>query len=376
MTKEIGILGSTGSIGRQALDVVREFPSEFTVSALSAHTSMNLLKEQATEFSPDTVAISDPVEDPPDEWIRGREGLLEIASMDLDLLVLAIVGAAGVEPCLRAIETGTDIAFANKEVLVTAGNLVRRRLEDSETELIPVDSEHSALMQLLQDEDNDDVTKLILTASGGPFLNHSLEELQNVTPEDALDHPNWDMGPKITVDSATMMNKGLEVIEALHLFDFPPNQVDAIIHPQSMVHGLIELTDNSVKAHCSEPDMKLAIQYALFYPEHRESLVDSVDFSVENNWEFRPIDRRKFPCFDLAVSAAESGSTAPVLLNASNEVAVEAFLDGQISFRDIPKLIENCLESVDSPECSDLESIMEVDRQGREFTRRAISGSK
>ncbi len=372
MKKRIGILGATGSIGCQTLEVIREFRDEFNVVALTTHGSVDLVSRQAHEFNPEVVGItaSRGCEEATKEgWCEGAEVLVEIAQMELDILVVAVVGTAGLRPSLKALELGTDVALANKEVLVVAGNLIKQAERESSGQILPVDSEHSALYQSLGGENHEEIKRMIITASGGPFLEHSRKKLKNVSVQEALDHPNWEMGSKITVDSATMMNKGLEIIEACRLFDLEPEQVRAFIHPQSTVHGLVEYVDNSMIAQCSRPDMRLPIQYALFYPARRAGLVEPVDFSEPFSWDFEPIDFRRFPAYRLAREALESGASFPAVLNAANEVAVEAFLNKEIPFLEIPVLIEKTLEAHEPSGRTDLETMLSADSWAREYVK-------
>lgn len=376
MKKRIGVLGSTGSIGRQTLEVVREYDDEFNVVALTTHGSVDLVSKQAQEFDPEVVGITDPEQFEASAragWTEGPEVLNEIAVMDLDILVVAVLGTAGLRPCLRALEKGTDVALANKEVLVVAGELIKEKEKQSPAKILPVDSEHSALFQSLSGENTDEIKRMIITASGGPFRDHSPEKMKQVSVRDALDHPNWDMGSKITVDSATMMNKGLEVIEACRLFELPPERVKAFIHPQSTVHGMVEYVDNSMIAQCSEPDMRLPIQYALFYPERRPTLADSIDFSEPFSWEFEPIDFQQFPAYRLAREALEEGQSYPAVLNAANEVAVAEFLEEKIPFLEIPVLIEKALEAHEPAAEKSLDSMLEADRWARGYVEELLN---
>ncbi len=373
MSRRLAVLGSTGSVGRQTLEVVRRHPEAFDVVALTAHTSVQELREQAREFDPEVVGVAHPEVDAPAGVREGPGVLTDVAERDLDLLVLAVVGVAGLKPCLRALERDIDVALANKEVLITGGTLVRDRLRSGDGRLLPVDSEHSGLFQLLQGEDRRDVRRVVLTASGGPFRDRSRDALAGITVDEALDHPNWDMGPKITVDSATMMNTGLEVIEACHLLDLRPEQVQALIHPQSTVHALVEYCDHSMTAHCAVPDMKLPIQYALFYPERREAVVSSLSLEECFSWDFSPVDPDRFPAYGLARRALDAGGSYPAVLNAANEQAVAAFLEGRIGFTEIPSLIEGCLEAHSGTDSGDLEALLRVDRWARDHVRTAVS---
>lgn len=372
MTRRIGLLGSTGSIGTQTLEVVRSFPDEFDVAALSTHRSVELLKQQAREFDPERLAVSSGV-DCPGGWLSGEAGLTEIARMDLDFLIVAVVGTIGLKPCLEALRTGTDVGLATKEVMVAGGPLVNDARENGGT-LIPLDSEHHALYQLLRNEPRHEIKKLILTASGGPFREGETN-LDEVTPEDALDHPNWNMGPKITVDSATMMNKGLELIEARYLFEVDPDEVRALIHPQSTVHALVEFCDHSTQAHLSVPDMKLTLQSALFHPDRRGAVVDSLPFDRRMNLTFEPVDFDQYPAFELARRAMETGGGAPAVLNAANEVAVDAFLDETVAFTEIPGIVGKCLDELgDSGACS-YDEIRRLERRTRERAREVMTKS-
>jgi 1-deoxy-D-xylulose-5-phosphate reductoisomerase len=301
--------------------------------------------------------------------LNGPEALDEIAGMDLDILVLSVVGAAGLSPCITALKVGTTVALANKEVLVVAGELISKLESESEGRLIPVDSEHSALFQILNGEKIEEVLKVIITASGGPFRSWSLEELKDVTPEQALDHPNWDMGVKVTIDSATMMNKGLEVIEACYLFGLEPDQVGAVVHPQSSVHGFVCFQDNSLLAQCAAPDMRLPIQYAMFYPNRRRAVVEAIDLSQPFSWGFEPVDSNRFPAFALARRALAEGKTYPAVLNAANEIAVQAFLAGDIGFMQIPELVEMALDNHSPSDPLELTNLLSVDASTRSFVR-------
>ncbi len=370
MTRSVAVLGSTGSIGTQCLDVIREHPRQFDVVGLSAHSSVELLKKQCREFNPELAGVTDESAAPVDpDWLQGPEALEELVALEADIVVLSVVGTAGLEPCLKALENGSRVALANKEVLVMAGQLVEETEEQTAGEIIPVDSEHSALYQLLEGEDPARVNKMVITASGGPFLDVPREELSEITPAQALDHPNWEMGNKITIDSATMMNKGLEVIEACYLFDLEPDKIRALIHPQSAVHGLVEYVDNSLFAQCAVPDMRLPIQYALFYPHREPAVVESLSLDDRFSWEFEPIDSRQFPAYGLARRALAEGKTYPAVLNAANEVAVYAFLEGKIDFLDIPRLVEQTLDNHEPEVPDSLETILRVDADARRLAR-------
>ncbi len=377
MTRRLVVLGSTGSIGTQCLDVIRNHPGEFEVVGLSAHSSTDQLKKQQQEFNPELVGVTDETAAVEDSgWLRGPETLEEIVALEPDMVVLSVVGSAGLKPCLKALKNGCRVALANKEVLVMAGQLVKKVENNSAGEIIPVDSEHSALYQILEGKDSSRVNKMIITASGGPFLDRPVEELSEITAEQALDHPNWEMGDKITIDSATMMNKGLEIIEACYLFGLEPAKVQALIHPQSAVHGLVEYVDNSLFTHCAVPDMRLPIQYALFYPERRPAVIEPLRLDMEFSWDFEPIDVDQFPAYRLAREALENGKTYPSVLNAANEVAVHAFLEGKIKFTDIARVVEKTLDNHEPVEPDTLEKILRVDREARRFAGQKIKKVK
>lgn len=349
--KRLSILGSTGSIGVSTLDVVERFPDRFEISGLAAGQNSFLLEEQIKKFHPRVVSLSD--ESAAEnlrkkvsgvEIFTGLEGLIKVSTIpDIDMVVSALVGAIGLIPTLSAIRAGKDIALANKEVLVMAGEIVMKEASERGIKILPVDSEHSAIFQCLKGQRYEDVRRLILTASGGPFIDYSLSMLKKVTPREALKHPNWKMGQKITVDSATMMNKGLEVIEAHRLFGVETERISILIHPQSIIHSAVEFKDGSIISQMSLPDMKGPISYALSYPERLESNIPPLDLSVIGSLTFFEPDNERFPCIPLAYSALKQGGTMPTVLNASNEVAVKAFLDNQIEFMDIPVIIEETM---------------------------------
>jgi len=339
--RRIAILGSTGSIGEQTLDVVRRFPERYRVTALAAGRNLAKLAEQARRFHPELVVVAEadgarelaarlPPGGPRIAW--GAEGLLEVSTHPADLLVSALVGAVGLEPTLAAIRAGRDVALANKEVLVMAGALVLREVREHGVSLLPVDSEHSAIFQALAGQRGEDVARLVLTASGGPFRTWSEQEIAAASVEQALRHPNWDMGPKITIDSATLMNKGLEVIEARWLFDVPPERVEVLVHPQSIVHSLVEFVDGSVLAQLGLPDMRVPIAVALAHPERLPLDLDRLDLAAIGELRFEVPDRKRFPCLDLAYAALAASEAAPAVLNAANEVSVAAFLARRIRF--------------------------------------------
>jgi len=371
--KRLAILGSTGSIGQSALSLVDMFPDRFKVETLAANARADLLCEQALKYRPAMVALSDPARAteladrlPGIRVASGVEGVTEAAVLDgVDAVVSAISGAAGLIPTWNAILAGKNIALANKETLVIAGDLVMQTVSSRQVKLLPVDSEHAALHQCLRGASLDEVKRLILTASGGPFFRYTREQLQTVTVEQALQHPTWRMGRKITVDSATLMNKGLEVIEAHHLFGFAPEKITVVIHPQSTVHSMVEYVDGTVLAQMSVPDMRSAILYALTHPERWQSPLPALDFEALGPLEFHPPDDVSFPCLRLAYEALAEGLTYPAALNAANEVAVDWFLKERLPFRGIPTLIEQVLDSHKPVVPSQLEEVLEADRQAR-----------
>jgi len=374
--KKILILGSTGSIGKNALEIIRNFKDEFTVAGLTVNDNIDLLEEQINEFNPSSVVVKNREKarelkkrtGSKCRIIEGEEGLLEITKEeDYDILLSAIVGFAGLKPTIEAIKKSKRIALANKETLVVAGEIIIQLSNEYDSEIIPVDSEHSAIFQCLKGEEKKDISKIILTASGGPFLNKSKEEFSNVTIEEALSHPNWKMGNKITIDSATMMNKGLEVIEAFWLFGLSKNQIDVAIHPQSIIHSMVEFKDGSIKAQLSLPDMKLPILYALSYPKRFNYSHVLTDIKKIGQLTFFEPDFDKFVCLKLAYDVIEEGGTAPCILNAANEVAVQKFLTGKIKFSQIPDLIKEALDTINNHSKATLENIFEIDFKTREF---------
>lgn len=376
--KRLAILGSTGSIGRQTLDVVRAHPDLFDVAALSTKSNVELLARQIEQFRPEAVAVADPeaAKEMPDvdcEVLVGPQGIADLASMDgVDLVLNALVGSAGLKPTLSAIETGKTLALANKESLVVGGHLVKEEMEKSGASLIPVDSEHSAIFQCLLGEDRGGLSRIILTASGGPFRGRKASELTDVTVDEALAHPRWKMGPKITVDSATMMNKGLEVIEAHHLFGIDFDEIEIVIHPESIVHSLVEFVDGSVKAQLGATDMRLPIQYALTHPNRLPSPVSRIDLAQLGALTFEKPDVEGFPALALAIESGRRGGASPAIANAANEEAVDAFLNGQIRFTDIPAVIEGTLESVRGKRADSFDILMEVEAEARAKAKERI----
>lgn len=351
--KRVTILGSTGSIGGHALEVIASLGTEFCVTGLSAHTDAARLVEQARRFNPRMVCIADPDLEPQVTEalsgtgvmvLAGRSGLLELsASTDADVLLNGLVGSAGLEPTLAALGAGIPVALSNKESLVMAGSLIEETRRQTGADLYPVDSEHSALWQCLRGEDPGDLRRIILTGSGGPFRTRDKDSFDSITVAEALRHPNWQMGRKITIDSATLMNKGLEVIEAYWLFRLDPGRIDVVIHPQSIVHSLVEFRDGSLKAQLGLPDMRLPIQYALTYPRHYPSTWERLDLVRCRHLDFEAPDLEKFPCLGLAYEALRRGGSAPAALNIANEEAVRCFLQEQIRFTQIPELIATAL---------------------------------
>ncbi len=365
--KRLAILGATGSIGRQTLEVVRSFSDQFEVVGLAAGRDAELLTKQITEFRPKLVSIESASSQ---ERLRSPQyellSLDELASHpDVDLVVIAISGKAGLSPTLAAIEAGKSIALATKEVLVMAGEIVTAAAKRRGVEIMPIDSEPSAIWQCLRGEERS-VARLILTASGGPFRQFSREQLATITPQQALDHPTWRMGKKITIDSATMMNKGFEVIEAQWLFDVPMENIEIVVHPQSIVHSFVEFVDGSTKAQLSPPDMRLPIQYALFYPQRPPSELPRLDFSDMSPLTFEAPDLEKLPCLRLALEAERKRGTYPAVLAAADEVAVELFLEQRIGFLDIATLVEEVLEQHQSTPHPSLEEILAADAWARE----------
>ncbi len=373
--KNIVILGSTGSIGCSTLDVVRASANRFRVVGITGHSNLELLKQQATEFSPDFVVVSDESQlgnlqlpaTCQSTILAGQDGIVDLVTRDdVDLVVSAIVGSAGLRGTWAAIEAGKTIALANKETLVTAGPLVMQLASDRGVSILPVDSEHSAIFQAMQGGRASEITRIVLTASGGPFRNHTLKELAGVTVDDALAHPTWEMGPKITVDSATMMNKALEIIEARWLFGLSIDKIDVVVHPQSVVHSMVEFCDGSVLAQMSPPDMKLPIQYALSYPQRWQGPATKLDFSQAFACEFIPPDYERFPALLLGREVAERGGTCGAVLNAANESAVARFLDGRLEFIEIVSACRDVLNHHDYDPNPDLERVIELDRWARE----------
>ena len=382
--KKIAVLGSTGSIGVSTLEIVKAFPERYQIVALTAGNNIDLLLQQIRLFSPRIVSvISDldvqklksQLEGVDVQICSGVAGMISCATAsEVDMVVAAVVGAAGLVPTMAAIKAGKDVALANKETLVTAGSLIMAEVKRQKINLLPVDSEHSAIFQSLAGQRREDVRRLILTASGGPFREYNLGQFATVTPADALAHPNWDMGRKISIDSATMMNKGLEVIEAHWLFNFPAAMIDVHIHPESIVHSLVEYRDGAVMAQLGVPDMKTPIAYALAWPERLPLSQQPLDLCGMGKLSFSEPDKAFFPCLQLAYDALASGGTVPAVMNAANEVAVEAFLTNQLSFLKISQVIEKVMCQHRSENLTTVEQALRADLWGRRKAQELISG--
>ena len=377
--KKIAILGSTGSIGTQTLDVVREHSDELQVVALAAGSNKERLKEQIKEFHPKLVSLSDEkkaqelkeeLAGEQVEVVCGMEGLIEVAGADsADVVVTAVVGMMGILPTMEAIKKGKDIALANKETLVTAGHLIIPMAKEYGVSILPVDSEHSAIFQSLQGEPKAALDKILLTASGGPFRGKSAEFLETVTLEDALNHPNWSMGPKITIDSSTMVNKGLEVMEAKWLFGVDYSQIEVVIQPQSIIHSMVQYVDGAIIAQLGTPDMRVPIEYALFYPERRSLPGDRLDFSTLQQITFEQPDLETFYGLKLAFEAGRTGGSLPTVLNAANEKAVALFLDRKIKYLQIPEIIQACMEAHKNIAAPTVEEILKTEQETYEFIK-------
>lgn len=383
MPERIALLGSTGSIGTQALDIISKYPDKFILEVLVAGNNIDLLSRQALMFKPDSVVISNPA-----NWLQLKENLsgtnikiyagneaIEqvVTSSSVDVVIASIVGYSGVRPTIAAIKAGKKIALANKETLVVAGEIISRLVIESGSIIIPVDSEHSAIFQCLVGESGNPIEKITLTASGGPFLNLSEEMLSNVKPSDALKHPNWNMGCKVTIDSASLMNKGLEVIEAKWLFDLNPEQISVIIHPQSIIHSFVHFADGSVKAQLGVPDMRVPILYALTYPDRIQSDLPRLVLKDCKPFTFSEPDMKKFRNLSLAYEALSKGGNMPCILNAANEIAVEAFLNEKIGFTQMPEIVEHTMENSMYSSTPDLDLLDATDASARETALRFIN---
>ncbi len=376
MTINISLLGSTGSIGSNVLDVVRQYPGKFRVVGLAAGNNINLLRDQVEAFHPQLVSVAtekgaaELLEALGSKWqnkiVHGREGAIAVATLqEASTVVSAIVGAAGLLPTLSAIEAGKNIGLANKETLVMAGDLVMSAARKNKITVLPIDSEHNAIFQALAAGQRQDVHKIILTASGGPFREKSMEELWKVSPDEALAHPNWEMGRKISIDSATLMNKGLEVIEARWLFDIQVEDIEVVIHPQSIVHSMVEYIDGSVISQMGIPDMRIPIAYALSHPERLRLDLPRLSLKKTQDLSFHAPDFKKFPALKLAYQACQRGGTMPAALNAANEIAVDAFLDGKIRFPEIALVVAETLERHDKKTIKDVETVLQADLSAR-----------
>ena len=381
--KQIAILGSTGSIGTQTLDVVRQHPEEFSVYALSAHRSLDLLIQQALEFNPAVVCIADEnlyqplreaLSDLPIQVMAGEKAIAEMVTMPaIDVVVAAMVGYAGLRPTIEAIKANKTIALANKETLVVAGEIICRLAQRHKVSILPVDSEHSAIFQSLVGENMASVEKLLLTASGGPFRSFTYEQMQDVTAAQALQHPNWEMGAKITIDSASMMNKGFEVIEARWLFDIPVEKIQVLVHPQSVVHSAVQFVDGSVKAQLGTPDMRMPIQYALTYPQRWQSNVPRLDLFATKQLTFEEPDLQRFPNLRLAYEAMAKGGNVPCVLNAANEVVNLAFREAKCGFLQMSEVIERTMETIDFIAQPTYEDYVQTDKLARKIATNLLN---
>ncbi|MBI5740819.1 MAG: 1-deoxy-D-xylulose-5-phosphate reductoisomerase [Nitrospirae bacterium] len=382
--KRISILGATGSIGRNTVEVIGGHPDKFRVVGLAAKNNISLLESQIRRFRPEVVAVYDEAaaerlrkKDLHVEICSGEEGLVRAATLNnADLVVSAIVGSPGLVPTYEAIRAGKDIALATKEALVMAGGLVMAEAARRGVRVLPVDSEHSAIFQCLNGRDMKEVEKIVLTASGGPFYRKHISEFEAITPEDALRHPTWDMGRKISIDSATLMNKGLEVIEACWLFDLPPEKVEVVLHPQSIIHSMVKFIDGCVIAHMSVPDMKGPISYALSWPGRFDAVLPALDLAAVGELTFLAPDTKKYPSLLLAYDAIRTGGTMPCVLNAANEVAVEAFLDRRISFTDIPRVISKTMSGHKVLKSDSIDTVINASNRAREQAREIIESQE
>lgn len=380
--KKISLLGSTGSIGTNVLDVIERNPEKFQIVGMSAGNNVDLFAKQIRKFKPRVVALFDTkkiptlkerIADLDIEILSGEEGTITVATLtEADVVVSGVMGSAGLLPAIHALKSGKNLALANKETLVIAGELVLREAKKTNSQIIPIDSEHSAIFQVLNGEKKERIKKIILTASGGPFRTFSLNQMETVTVQDALKHPNWDMGAKITIDSSTMMNKGLEYIEAKWLFGVN-TPVEIIVHAQSIIHSMIEFVDTSILAQLGIPDMRVPIAYALTYPDRFECDLPSLDLTTMGNLTFEAPDFERFPCLQLAIDAMEIGKTMPAVLNAANEIAVQAFLDELISYKDIAELICIVMQNHNPSPLKELQDVLIADRWAREETTKLVT---
>lgn len=382
MKKHIAVLGSTGSIGSQTLDIVRRFPDDFAVEVLTAQNNADLLVQQAIEFQPNTVVIGNKelyakvhevLASSDIKVFAGNESIEQIVEMSsIDLVVVALVGYSGLRPTYRALQCGKPIALANKETLVVAGEVITRLAAEKRLPIFPVDSEHSAIFQCLQGEFYNPLEKIILTASGGPFFGKKTEELQNIGPEQALRHPKWKMGSKVTIDSATLMNKGLEMMEAHWLFQVPPQNIEIVVHPQSIVHSMVQYADKSVKAQLAAPDMRLPIAYALTYPKRLPLPIPELSFRELQSLTFYEPDMETFHCLPIAYRAMEKGGSCPCSMNAANEIAVEAFLQGHIQFLQIPDVIEHTIDKASFEPQPDIDAFVRLNEESRNIANEIV----
>ncbi len=375
--KKIIILGSTGSIGTQAVEVALKHPDKYKVVAISTNTRVPLALEQAKKLNCKSILITDESASKTEitndlKVFKGHDQIIDFLHVEADLVLNAIVGSSGLEATLTILEKGTPLALANKESLVVGGDIINKRLREEKKNIIPVDSEHSAIYQLLLGENKKEINKIIITASGGPFREASIEEIKEATPEQALAHPRWNMGPKITIDSATLVNKGLEVMEAHYLFDMPYEKVEAIIHPQSIIHSMVEFTDGSVKAHLGPTDMRIPIQYAMSYPERETAPAGFSDFLQIGKLTFEPVDFDRFRALKLAYEAGKKGNGYPVAYNSANEEAVAAFLANRIGFDKITEVLEEVMNSHEAQPADELGIVKEMDTKTREKAAKAI----
>ena len=380
--KKISLLGSTGSIGTNVLDVIERNPEKFQILGMSAGSNVDLFAKQIRKFKPRVVALFDTkkiptlkerIADLDIEILSGEEGTIAVATLpEADVVVSGVMGSAGLLPAIHALKSGKNLALANKETLVIAGELVLREAKKTNSQIIPIDSEHSAIFQVLNGEKKERIKKIILTASGGPFRTFSLGQMETVTVKDALKHPNWDMGAKITIDSSTMMNKGLEYIEAKWLFGVN-TPVEIIVHAQSIIHSMIEFVDTSIMAQLGIPDMRVPIAYALTYPDRFECDLPSLDLTTMGNLTFEAPDFERFPCLRLAIDAMEIGKTMPAVLNAANEIAVQAFLEELISYKDIAELIRMVMQNHNPSPLKELQDVLIADRWAREETTKLVT---
>lgn len=382
MKKKIALLGSTGSIGTQALDVIRKHPDQFEAYTLTAGKNASLLIEQAKEFCPDSVVIADESQytfvkealmDLPIKVYAGEEALCEVVESEgVDMVLTAMVGFAGLRPTIHALKARKPIALANKETLVVAGEIIMKMALENRVPILPVDSEHSAIFQSIVGENNNPIEKILLTASGGPFRNLSLEELKNVTPQQALKHPNWEMGAKITIDSATMMNKGFEMIEAKWLFGISPENIEIIVHPESIIHSAVQFNDGAIKAQMGLPDMRLPIQYAFSFPQRLPLGNERLDWFSLGCMHFEQPDFQRFPCLELAYQAIRKGGNMPCILNAANEIANAAFRKGNIHFIQIAEIIQKAMETIPFVSQPTLDTYFETDTEARRWASTLI----